>query len=274
MCAEICLQDIYTKSRLTRDQSLIDEVMAEYVGKVARSDTTLGQRYLERSSGSVRGAYLEFLNNFDLIESIIHAEREGFDAAIINCFNDPGLHIAREIVDIPVIGVYESSTHIASMLGGQIAVITNSPVHIPKLMELTERYGLRNKMISINPIRSCNYGFPEDYIDGIKDPYKSFIPKFEKLARECVNDGANIIIPGCTAAELIFDKAGYREIGETGVTVLFPLATAIKIAESLVDLKKSIGLSKSKAEHAPYGKRDTQLIKQARKHYRLDEQVS
>jgi len=270
MRALICLQEIYTKSEITNKLSPIDKVMAKYINKVARSDTTLVQRYVKRSSGSVRGAYLEFLNNFDLVESIIRAEREGFDGVIVNCFNDPGLHIAREIVNIPVIGVCESSIHVASILGGKIAIITNSPVHIPKLAGLIERYGVRDKMISRKPIRSCNYSFPKDYIDGIKDPCKSFIPKFEKLAKECIDDGADVIIPGCTIAELIFDKAGYNEIGNTGVIVLFPLAVAIKMAESLVDLKKSIGLSKSMAEYAPYGRRDVQLIKQARKRYGLD----
>jgi allantoin racemase len=266
MSRKICLQNIYKKEGAL---SLLDEITDEYVRKIFCSGTTFTQKYLERSSGSVRGAYLEFLNNFDLVESIIRAEKEGFDAVVVNCFNDPGVNIAREVVSIPVVGVCESSVHIASMLGGKIAIITNSPVHIPKLAELIERYGLKSKMICKNPIRSCNYIFPTDYIEGIKDPYEMFIPKFERTAKECIQDGADVIIPGCTAAELIFDKVRYLEVAETGVTVVFPFACALKVAESLVDLKKKVGISKSMAEHAPYGRRNTQLINKARKIYGL-----
>lgn len=270
MDLKIALQGIYTKSAMMEKLFLISEAIDKYIHKVARPDTILVRKYLKRSSECVRGSYLEFLNNFDVVEGIIQVEREGFDAAIIDCFNDPGLQVAREVVNIPVIGPCESSVHIACMLGGKFAIITNTPIFIPTQMELLRRYGVEGKAISRNPVRSCDYIFPTDYVEGIKDPYKSFIPRFEKVAKECIKDGADIIIPGCNMAELIFDKVSYREIGDTGVTIVFPLAIAIKMAESLADLQKTLGLSKSKAEHSPYGMRDTEVINQARKIYGLD----
>ena len=51
------------------------------------------------------------------------AETEGFDAAILAAFGDPGLLGARELFDFPVIGVSEAAMLTACMLGGQFLIV-------------------------------------------------------------------------------------------------------------------------------------------------------
>lgn len=55
----------------------------------------------------------------------ILAETHGdFDAAIVAAFGDPGLGAARELFDIPVIGLAEAGMLTACMLGGRFAIVT------------------------------------------------------------------------------------------------------------------------------------------------------
>lgn len=55
----------------------------------------------------------------------ILAERhQEFDAAIVAAFGDPGLGAARELFDIPVVGLAEAGMLTACMLGGKFAIVT------------------------------------------------------------------------------------------------------------------------------------------------------
>lgn len=60
---------------------------------------------------------------------------EGFDAAIIGCFGDPGLEAARELLPIPVIGMAEASIEAAARRAPCIAVLTGGTAWVPMLEE-------------------------------------------------------------------------------------------------------------------------------------------
>ena len=52
-------------------------------------------------------------------------EREGSQAVIIYCFNDPAIGACKEKLSIPVIGLRESSVAMASLIGDNPAVVTS-----------------------------------------------------------------------------------------------------------------------------------------------------
>jgi len=52
--------------------------------------------------------YLEFLETGEVLKNVHRAMREGFDAFLIGNIADPGLQAAREIAEIPVLGLCES----------------------------------------------------------------------------------------------------------------------------------------------------------------------
>ena len=58
-----------------------------------------------------------------ILNRIVSAEKEGYRAAIIGCFGDPGLIAARELASIPVLGPGESSLAVASSLGDRILIL-------------------------------------------------------------------------------------------------------------------------------------------------------
>jgi Asp/Glu/hydantoin racemase len=54
----------------------------------------------------------------------LEAHRGSYDAAVIACFGDPGLDAAKELFDVPVIGISEAAFHAAAMLGRRFGVVS------------------------------------------------------------------------------------------------------------------------------------------------------
>ena len=63
------------------------------------------------------------------------------DAAIIAAFGDPGLFGARELFDIPVVGMAEAAMLTACMLGRRFAIVT-SRGHSALVPGMIEMHGL------------------------------------------------------------------------------------------------------------------------------------
>src|SRR5689334_7195094 len=63
---------------------------------------------------------------------------EGFDAAVIACFGEPGLDAARELLPIPVTGMAEAAMLTACMLGARFAIVTGGARWVPMLEELSD----------------------------------------------------------------------------------------------------------------------------------------
>ena len=71
------------------------------------------------------------------------------------------------------------------------------------------------------------------------------IPPFEETARECIEEGAEVIVTACALYGAL-SLAGYNKIGGTEVPVLESIAVGVKTAEMLGDLYRSLGISTSK----------------------------
>jgi len=57
---------------------------------------------------AIRHRYLEMLNETQIVEAALAAERAGYDAFALGCFYDPGMRAARSLVEIPVVGLSET----------------------------------------------------------------------------------------------------------------------------------------------------------------------
>jgi allantoin racemase len=211
-------------------QTMTDHIREALEG-VKRPDTELTVTCPDRGPETIESAYDEAFAIPPTLELVKKANKEGYDAVILACFSDPGLEAAREVSVIPIIGIEESTLHMAAMLGARFSILTPRKQRIPSKCEHVHIRGLSHFLASV---RSLDLSVAETDSDPAKT--KQRLINVAKTAVE--KDGAEVIIMGCAG------MAGYaREIEDIlGVKVLDPVAIALKTAEAMADL----GLTHSK----------------------------
>ena len=88
-------------------------------------------------------AVTEFRIARNFIRNAIEAERQGYDAIAITHFQDAGLAEAKAVVDIPVLGLGETTLFHACTLGRKLGLVTINPAFIPWHEDQVIRYGLQ-----------------------------------------------------------------------------------------------------------------------------------
>jgi allantoin racemase len=185
---------------------------------------------ITRGPESVECFYDDVLASPHIVELAQQAERNGFDAVVISCFFDPGLHAAREVVSIPVASAGESALHLASSLGHRIGIVTTVSNSIPVIHHLVKVLGLEARLATV---RVTSLGVLQ--LDGSENTVDALLKESLSCVKE---DGADVIVLGCTgmaeAAVALQDRI--RSAG-FDVPVVDPLRAAIQWAEALVRLR-------------------------------------
>lgn len=226
--------------------------LAGHAKRIARPDTEFvlhGMKkgtYLDLTTVHFsKYSYFEFLNAIQILDNVLQAEHEGYDAVALGCFQEPGLHIAKSIVSIPVMGLAESSMLIASMLGRRISFVTW--LEEAALSYLYEKhahfYGLEGRL---GPTGYMNMKLDEKILSDSfgKEEAKPLIDRFVKTCEEVIKAGAEVIIPGEGVLNEFLFRSGVSKVGV--VPVVDTIGSLIKVTEAFVDLKKSSGLSVSR----------------------------
>ncbi|MEM4488363.1 MAG: aspartate/glutamate racemase family protein [Desulfurococcaceae archaeon] len=189
--------------------------------------------YLEKGVASIESAYDEYVSAPYILEKVVWAEENSYDAVIIDCFGDPALDAARELVRIPVVGPNQASTHLAALIASRFSIINILRETENLVRSLVTKYGLVNHLASIENIEM-------PVLDLRKDPDK-LLEKIVESAKRAFNEhSANAVVLGCTGMSFVADMAEerLRSIG-IEMPVIDPLRTAIHTAVSLVLLGKS-----------------------------------
>lgn len=182
---------------------------------------------------SIESAYEEAMCVPAAIELIMKCERDGFDAAIIGCFGDPGLEAARELTAMPVVGPCESSLLLAAGLGHKFSILTIFDSMAAGQELLAYKAGVRDKLASVRAT-----GIP--VLDLMKDPdwtKKKLIETAETCVRQ---DRADAFLFGCMTMSFL-DLAD-EVSAAVGAPAVNAGKAALKHAETLV----SMGISHSK----------------------------
>ncbi len=167
------------------------------------------------------------------VERIIKAEEEGYDGVFISCVYDPGLYESRHVVDIPVCGAMESSVLAVSMMGKKFSLLTLPPP-VPQIeTALIERYGLIDRMASVRYIDIiANKLYPE--------VTKPSIVRDKTIAamKQCLEDGAEVILPGCTILGAVMTQYFSEQAKEVPVPIIDPMVVGFKMSEMMVDMHR------------------------------------
>ncbi len=199
--------------------------------------TTVEVRDVAEGPASIESAYEEMLSIPPTLDLLMRCESEGYDAAIIGCFGDPGLEAARELLTMPVVGPCESSMLLAAALGHKFSVLTIFDTLIAGQEYLAVKAGVREKLASVRAT-----GIP--VLQLMSDPAATKA-KMIDIATRCVEqDRADAILFGCMTMSFL-DMSD--EISATvGVPFVNAGKAALKQAETLV----SMNLSHSKTAYA------------------------
>jgi Asp/Glu/hydantoin racemase len=201
------------------------------------------------------------------LRAALQAEREGYDAFIVGHFQEPGLDVMRSAVDIPVIGLGESSMLHACTLGKTVGLVTINPIFVPFHRQQILAAGLQGRITAVRAVRAEVH----DYVRAFQDPALR-ARMFEAFVREAqllVDDGIEVVVPAGGLPMVLFAKElaesgiGSGNPGSTGgsavtslrsgaalmkgATLMNGLPVAIEAAQSAVRLRRRFGINTSRA---------------------------
>ena len=202
-----------------------NELTLNYLKKIASPSTDVVVRNIKEGPKVIESEYDREYAAHHVVNEAVRADKEGFDAIIINCFDDPGLNAAREVCNTLVLGIGETSIITALLLGYRVAIIST---------------GLNAKLLYYR--RAIELGVEKRvvYTGGIDIGVLDLRRDEEKVLKLLINEGgkavtaygADVIVLGCGG----FIGMASRLSEELGVPVVDPTETTFKVAESLAQL--------------------------------------
>ncbi len=169
------------------------------------------------------------------IANAIEAERQDADAFVIGHFQDSGLHEARSAVNIPVLGLGETSMLHACTLGQLIGLVTINPIFIPWHREQITRYGLTTRVIGVTALTGLTVA---DYARACADDsaFAQVLGKFTQAAQPLLDAGAEVLIPAGGLPALVLSRNPGQTIDDA--VILNGVPVLAKHAEAAVQLSK------------------------------------
>lgn len=188
--------------------------------------------------------YLEFVETIELLENVHRAMDEGFDAFLIGNIGEPGLRAAREIANFPVLGLCESASHMACIMGGSFSFVTINDKYTPRIIENVDLYGLRKRFAGAHKM-----DIPRllDLDEGFDDPKmrERIEGDFEKAAALGAAAGSEVIIAAGGVVMALLSHWGLFKT-RSGVPVLDGITNLVKMGEMAVKIKQLTGEFTSK----------------------------
>ena len=206
----------------------MSDVIREQLHAVARPDVEVDVVNPEGAPPAIESALDEAACVPPMLRLVHEARDQGYDAVVIACFSDPGLDAAREATDLPVVGIQDAAMHLAAQLGYRFSVLTTLAHRAPLRERAALLAGLDRRLASCRPL---DLPVLETVVNR-----EHVVRKIVKLGREAIEvDGAEVLVLGCAG----LGDLALRASAELGVPVIDPNAAALKLCETLVDLKLS-----------------------------------
>jgi len=194
---------------------------------------------------SIESEYDEALAQPAILEQCQKAE--GCAGIFINCFGDPAVRAAREILDIPVVGGFEPAILLSLGLADRVGVVIVLKNALPMLSANVAKAHLSNRIVSIRTI--------DIPVLELNDKNKIIKAIYEEAKKAIELDKVEAIILGCTGMAGLSDIIHDKLLGDGyDVPVIDPTAAAIK----LLEVYGQLGLKPSKITYMPV--RDKQRI--------------
>jgi Asp/Glu/hydantoin racemase len=187
-------------------------------------------------------ALTEFRMARAFIRNAVEAERQGYDAMAITHFQDAGLHEAKSVTKMPVLGLGETTLLHACMLGRKLGLVTINPTFIPWHEDQIVRYGLQQRVVGVRAVNARVSDFMDAF--ATKKGYRALYPKFEREVHALLDAGADVIVPAGGLPMLLYGAEHGAQMG--GAPIVDGLAVVAKAAEMAIQLRELGGLAVSR----------------------------
>jgi allantoin racemase len=184
----------------------------------------------------------EYRVGYNFIRSAVDAERQGYDAVAVTHFQDPGLAEAKSAVDIPVLGLGETTLHFACTLGRKLGLVTINPAFIPWHEDQIVKYGLQSRVVGVRAVDAAVL----DYIEGFakQEAFEKLKPLWERECRALLDAGADVIVPAGGIPMMLYGAE--RGASIDGAPIVNGMTVIAKSAEMAVKLRRDAGISVSR----------------------------
>lgn len=214
--------DVYTKT--------IDDYVRKYLSKDTQFDTV----QIQEGALSIESEYEEMRNAPEVVKLCIQGEKDGYDAIFINCFGDPGVRAAREVVQIPVFGGFEPAVLMACGLADKIVIVTVVDNVVPLIERNLRSSGLDRRVTSV---RATNIPVLE-----LNDHEKTCKGIAAEAIAAVKEEGAQAIVLGCTGMIDVAEDVK-KLLLEQGYDI--PVVEAARAAVMTLEMYARLGMKHS-----------------------------
>jgi allantoin racemase len=199
---------------------LWNTLVYNYVKSVLEPSTEVVVKSIKEAPQAIECDYDKALAEHLVVREVVEAEKEGFSAVVINCFDDPGLRAAREVVDIPVFGIGETSLYYALVLGDNIAIVSTGRNSVVVYRRKARELGIDSRVVYVSGIE-----VPVLELRSSEKLVKSML--VNEISRAVSEYGAQVAVLGCGG----FIGLAEELSKECGIPVVDPTLVTVKIAE-------------------------------------------
>jgi len=218
------------------------KTLTSNLNELKRPDVVVDVNGVDDGSMDLHYNSVVAINSFGpggVLNKMLQAQAQGYDGVAIGCFLDPAMQEARELLQIPVFGLGETSMLMACMYGHRFSGVAFHSKQAQYYDRKAFEYGLASRHV---PFGNLGIDFRE-----VQNAFTSpgqMTDNFIKESRRLAAQGAEVILAACATVNAIIRREKIREVD--GALVLDCNAVLLKTAEAMIDLSQTIGLAASR----------------------------
>ncbi|MDP2242277.1 MAG: aspartate/glutamate racemase family protein [Burkholderiales bacterium] len=215
--------------------------LAAHLAGVKRPDTEVHINGVDDGSMDLHYNAVVAINSYGpggVLNKIIQAADQGYDAVAIGCFLDPAMQEARELVPIPVFGLGETCMLMACMYGHKFSGVAFHSKQSQYYDRKAFEYGLSSRHIPFG-----NLGIDFNEVQNAFTSPGQMTETFVKEARRLAAQGAEVILAACATVNAVIRREKITEVD--GALIMDCNAVLLKTTEGMAELAQSVGLRAS-----------------------------
>lgn len=210
-----------------KNTKVIEDAIKPYIPKEFQLDVVNP----EKGPIGLESYYHNYLAAVEVHKVIVDAEKKGYNGVVIACYGDPGIEAAKELVNIPVVGITEASYALARMLATKFLVVVSAETAVPRQIKYIKSLGIPDFQYAVRPIGLTVLGVMSDRMSA-----KDLIAENCKIALK--ETGSELIVMGCSGFSGL--RADLED--QLQVPIIDPVVAGVGICATLIRM----GLAQSK----------------------------